>query len=223
MFTPLAMMLIFTFIFSRYLRFETGGFPYPIFAYCGLLPWTFFAGGLTNATGSLVSNRTLVTKIYFPREVFPLSGILARFVDLCIASIVLAGLMFFYRVPAHLTILLVPMIILLQMILMVGLGLILSMANLFFRDVKMIFEVVILLWMFITPVIYPMKAIGTKFQWILLLNPMAPIINSYLCLILEGRLPAPNQLMCSLAISLFLFIVGAYLFHRLEHLFAENI
>ena len=223
MFTPLAMMLIFTFVFSRYVRFETGNIPYSIFAYCGLLPWTFFAGGLTNAIGSLVSNSSLVTKIYFPREVFPLSSILARFVDFCIASIILVGLMFFYKVPVHSTVLLVPAIVLLQIILMVGLGLILSMANLFFRDVKIIFEVVILLWMFITPVIYPMKAIGTKFQWILLLNPMAPIINSYRRLILEGRLPEINQLMYSIVISLILFIAGAYLFHKSEHLFAENI
>ena len=170
-----------------------------------------------------MSNSSLVTKISFPREVFPLASIMARFVDFCIASVVLAGLMFFYREPFHLTILLVPVIILLQMILMVGLGLILSMANLFFRDVKMIFEVFILLWMFISPVIYPTEALGAKLQWVLLLNPMAPIINSYRRLILEGRLPEINQLIYSLGISVFLLIVGAYLFRRFEHLFAENI
>ena len=222
-FTPLAMMLIFTFVFSKITRISTGEIPYPIFAYCGILPWTFFASSLTSATNSLVTNSNLVTKVYFPREVFPLAVILARFIDFCVASLILVGLMFFYHIPFHATALLFPFILLIQVILMMGLSLLLSMGNLFFRDVKYIFDVVIILWMFTTSVIYPINVDSPALQRILMLNPMTPILNAYRALILKGEVPGIAPLLPAIAISVAIFFIGVILFHKTEHLFAENI
>ena len=223
LFTPLAMMLIFTFIFSRIAKISTADIPYLIFVYCGLLPWTFFSGSLSTATTVLVSNTNLITKVYFPREVFPLSIILSKFVDFCIASLILIGLMFFYRVNLHFTILFVPLVLLTQIMLMTGLSFLLSMGNLFYRDVKYIFDVVIVLWMFATSVIYPINVESAVLQRILMLNPMTPIIDAYRALILKGTLPNLSYLGVAAAISIAIFFVGLFYFHRNEHLFAENI
>jgi len=222
-FTPLAMMFIFTFVFTKITKVSTEGIPYPIFAYCGLLPWTFFAGSLTAATNSLVGNANLVTKVYFPREVFPLAVIFSKLVDFFIASIILVGLMLFYGFGWQPTILLVPLVFMVQIALMMGLAFLLSLGNLFFRDVKYVFDVLIILWMFVTSVIYPIKVGSPILQRILMLNPMTPIIDAYRALILEGRLPQVGPLFTAGIISIFILLVGAYLFHRNEHLFAENI
>lgn len=223
LFTPLSMMLIFTFVFNKIAKISTGEIPYPIFIYCGLLPWTFFATSLTSATTSLVDNFNLVTKIYFPREVFPLASILSRFVDFCLASIILIGLMLFYKIDFHLTILFLPLILIIQLLLMIGFCFLLSMGNLFYRDVKYIFEVVIILWMFLTSVIYPINVDSPVLQKILLLNPMTPIIDSYRAVILEGKLPDIGNLSIAIIISISVFLIGAIWFHRSEHLFAESI
>ncbi|MCK4352479.1 ABC transporter permease [candidate division WOR-3 bacterium] len=220
LFVPLIAMLVFTFVFSKFVKVDTGGIPYPIFAYCGILPWTFFAASLNTSINSLVANGGLVTKIYFPREVFPLASIAASFVDFCIATLVLLGLMLFYHIHFHLTILLVIPILLLQIMLTAGLGFIFSMANLFFRDIRYLFQVIIPLWMFATPVVYP---IPEKFRWLYIINPMAPIISSYRSLIIEGSLPDMTTFSISILISLTIFIIGALWFHRAEYLFAENI
>jgi len=222
-FTPLAMMLIFTFVFSKVTKISTGQIPYPVFAYCGLLPWTFFAGSLASATNSLVANTNLITKIYFPREVFPLAVILARFIDFCVASLILVGLMLFYHIPFQITILLFPLILLIQVILMIGLSLLLSVGNLFFRDVKYIIDVVLILWMFVTSVIYPINVDSPALQRVLMLNPMTPILNAYRALILKGEFPQIGPLLPAIAISVVIFFIGIVLFHKTEHLFAENI
>jgi len=223
MFTPLAMMLIFTFVFSRITKISTGEIPYPIFAYCGLLPWTFFSGSLTGATVSLVSNRSLVTKIYFPREVFPLAAILSKFVDFCIALVILFGLMIYFRVSFHWTILLFPLLLVVQVLFMAGLAFFLSMGYLFYRDIKYIFDVIIMLWMFATSVIYPINVESPTLQRILMLNPMTPILDSYRSLILEGRIPNISSLSLPTVIAVAFFIIGWVWFHKSEYLFAETI
>ena len=223
MFTPLAMMLIFTFVFSRIALISTGEIPYPIFAYCGLLPWTFFSGSLLTATVSLVSNRSLVTKIYFPREVFPIAAILSRFVDFCIASSILFGLMIYFRISFHWTIFLSPLVLMIQVLFMAGLAFFLSMGHLFYRDVKYILDAIIMLWMFATSVIYPIKVSSPTLQRILMLNPMTPIIDSYRSLILEGKIPDIVTLSLPTGIAVAFFIIGWIWFHRSEYLFAEII
>lgn len=222
-FTPLAMMLIFAFVFSKITKIETGDIPYPIFAYCGLLPWTFFSGSLTVATISLVANSGLVTKIYFPREVFPLSVILSKFIDFCIGFVVLLGLMVYFKVAFHWTIILMPIILLIQILFTVGLSFYLAMGYLFYRDVKFVFDVIIMLWMFSTSVIYPIKVSSPFLQKILMLNPMIPIIDAYRDLILRGTIPDIKGLFLPIFITIFIFFSGWAWFHKSEFIFAENI
>lgn len=220
LFFPLITMLVFSLVFSKFIKVDTGGIPYPIFAYCGILPWTFFASGLNFSINSLITNAGLLSKIYFPREVLPLSAILANLVDFCIASVILFVMMLFYGFSLHLTILLVPLVLLIQIIFTAGVGFIFSMANLFFRDIKYVFQVIIPLWMFVTPVLYQ---IPEKFRWLYRINPMAPIIPSYRLLILEGSLPSPSGLVSSALVSLGIFIIGILWFRKMAYLFAENI
>lgn len=224
-FTPFASMLIFTFIHrAKIININTGNIPYPIFAYCGLLPWTFFVTALNAATQSLVSYSSLIDKIYFPREIIPLAAILSKLLDLCVASIVLFGLMLFYKVNFSVTILAVPLILLIQIILLSGLSLILSMGNLFYRDVGYIVSGVVPLLIFITPVIYPIKVSSKQMQGMLTTaNPLIPIINAYRDLILHGRWPPLIELAIPTVLCFCIFFIGLLWFHKNEHLFAENI
>ncbi len=223
-FSPLSMMLIFTFVFSKVAIIKnTGDIPYPIFVYCGLLPWTFFASALKLATTSLVANPSLITKIYFPREVFPLSVIISWLVDFFVSLVILFGLMAYFKVSFHWTILLMPLMLFFQILFMIGLGFFLSMGNLFYRDVKYIFEVIIMLWMFATSVVYPIKTDSKILQDILMLNPMTHIINAYRDLLIRGHIPDISTLTLPITIILIIFLSGWFWFHKAEFLFAENI
>ena len=222
-FTPLAMMLIFTFVFQRVAKVSTGDIPYPIFVYCGLLPWTFFSASLTTAVTCLVQNSNLVTKIYFPREVLPLAAIFSKLIDFIIAGVVFVGLMIFYEVSVNWTILFFPFILLIQIIFMIGVSFLLSMGNLFYRDVGYLFNVLILLWMFVTSVIYPINVENPLMQRVLNLNPMTPIIDSYRNVLIQGVVPDIFLLFQTTIISLFVFVVGWALFHKYQYLFAERI
>jgi ABC-type polysaccharide/polyol phosphate export permease len=220
LFVPLVSMLTFSLVFTRFVEVNTKGIPYPIFAYSGLLPWTFFAASLNFSINSLVTNAGLITKIYFPREVIPIASIIANLLDFCIASIILVGLMVWYKFSFHLTLLMIPMILLIQIIFTTGLGFIFGMANLFFRDIKYVFQVLIPLWMFATPVVYP---IPEKYQWICKINPMGPIISSYRKIILDAEFPNSTQFFIACILSLIIFIVGILWFRRVSSVFAENV
>jgi lipopolysaccharide transport system permease protein len=223
MLTPTAMMLVFTFVFTRVVRIDTGETPYAIFAYVGLLPWTFFAQSLTTATLSLVGNFTLVTKIYFPREVFPFAAVGARMVDFFSASLVLVGLMFYFSVPVSWTILLAAPILLVQILFTLGLALLLSLGNLFYRDVRYIVELVVMLWMFATSVIYPIPTTDPTITALLALNPMNTIITSYRTAVLDGQVPELVPLALVGLFSLVFLVFVWRFFHRSEPLFAERI
>ena len=224
-FTPLVTVLIFTFLnATKILIIDTGRIPYAVFAYCGVLPWTFFSTSVVNATRSLVLYSGLISKIYFPREIIPLCAIFSRLADFIIAFLILAGLMYYYHMPWHITIIALPLILLLQIMLTIGLSFFLSVGNLFYRDVGYAVSLVISLWMFLTPVIYPIK-IGSSnpLAIMMAMNPMAPIIDSYRDLILLGRWPDITRLAMPVCLSLGLFIAGLSLFHKMEPTFAENI
>ena len=222
LFLPVLMMIIFTQVFTRVARIETGGIPYPIFVYCGLLPWQFFASSLKGSVESLTRNRQLVTKIYMPREVFPIAQVIASGVDFLVASSVLVVLMAWYGCPLRMTALLLPVLLATQVALTIGLGLLLSMGNLFYRDVKYVFEVVLLLWMFVSSVVYPVPA-DLPGAWFLALNPMTPILDGYRQLLLHGQLPDPLMFGYVAAVSLGTLVLGLRWFHHTEYLFAESI
>jgi ABC-type polysaccharide/polyol phosphate export permease len=219
---PVTYMIIFSLIFTRVARLETG-VPYPIYAYAGLLPWNFFASSLRFAVGSLTTNSTLVTKVYFPREILPFSVILVSLVDFAVGALVLAGLMVYYGVGVHWTLLLIPFVVLVQIVFTAAVTLLLAMGNLFYRDVKYLIEILITLWMFATSVVYPVERIGGRLGPVLALNPMTPIIEAYRALALHGTLPDPAPFLAAAAFSVALLAVSWLAFHRAEFRFAENI
>ena len=233
---PTAMMLIFTFVFGQVVQVDrqklTGDatLPYQLFAFSGLVPWMFFANGLTGAIGSLVANRQLVTKIYFPREVFPISAIISAFVDFLIAFVLLLALTaFLHSLPNgwsyHFkwTILLVPVVVAVQIIFMCGVGLLGSMANLFYRDVGFLFRSIIQLWMFVTCVVYQLEATTGWKRVVIQLNPMTPIIRAYRDCLLFGRSPFDTAFTSAIAVSITVMLTGWWWFRRREFEFAESI
>jgi ABC-type polysaccharide/polyol phosphate export systems, permease component len=222
-FMPVLNTLIFTVIFTRVTRLDTGGIPYPIFAFAGLLPWNFFATSLRFSVASLTGNSSLVTKVYFPRELFPFSAVLVSLIDFAVASVVLAAMMVYYHTGVTWTALFLPIVLLVQVAFTLGVGLILSMANLFYRDVKYLFEVVITVWMFATSVVYPVELVGGRLGELLLLNPMTPIIDGYRAVLLRGTLPDPVPFAAAAILSIIVLAVGWVVFHRLEFRFAEEI
>jgi len=220
-FMPLLNTAIFSVIFMRVAPIDTG-VPYPVFAYCGLLAWNFLASSLKFAVNSLTSNSTLVTKVYFPREVFPFSSVIVSLVDLAVGSTLLIALMIWYRVPVTSAIVFLPAVVVVQLALTLACSLFLAMANLFFRDVKYIFEVLVTVWMFATSVVYPVQLIGGRLGTLMRLNPMTPIIEGYRDALLYGRPPGAafaGATVVSFALLFFAWIA----FHRSEFKFAENV
>jgi len=229
---PLSMMLVFTFVFTR--AIDARGvlhvhMPYALFAYSGLVPWAFFSSSLGGAVNSLVANRNLVTKVYFPREVFPLSCIASAFVDFCVAMAVLVGLMAYFHLrgawsftptPA---IAFLPVVIFVQVVLTIGLGMILAMANLFYRDVRQIFGAGIQLLMFVSAVVVPTPSDGTKLAKVIAINPLSPIINAYRDCIIFGRFPEPGPFLYATVVAVMTLAVGWLLFRRASYKFAECI
>ena len=223
---PLAMMFVFTLVFSK-LRMvtidDTGGFPYPIFSYCALVPWTFFSVTLTFATRSIQTNMNLLMKIYFPREIFPLAKIMGGLINYLIAMGVFLLMMIYYSISIHPTILIFPLIFLTQLFLMIGLSLILSAINVSFRDIGHAVQLSMFLWLFATPVSYPISKVPESFLPWYRLNPMVGIIDSYRKVILEGEMPDMNIFGISIIGAVIVFIIGNIYFKRSEKRFADII
>ncbi|HOA75349.1 MAG TPA: ABC transporter permease [Phycisphaerae bacterium] len=230
---PLGMMLLFTFVFTRAVSLgaiRELGVPYPLWAYLGILPWTLFAMGLTGAVQSLASHRDLVTKVYFPQQILPLSAIASAFFDFCVAGAVLVGLVVYYQVTTawQMTLgpalLLLPGVVLVQLLLMAGLGLWLALANLWFRDVKYLFGVGIQMWMFLTNVLYPLPNDGSALmRFLTTANPMVPIISAYRRIVIEGGLPEPVPFAVASFAAMGLAATGWAAYQRLEGRFAERV
>ena len=219
---PVTYMLVFSLIFTRVVPLETT-LPYPIYAYAGLLPWNLLASSLRFAVSSLVANSTLVTKVYFPREILPFSVILVSLVDFAIGAVVLAGLMAWYQVPVGPALLFAPVVLLVQIAFTAGITLIVSMGNLFYRDVKYLLEIGITLWMFASSVVYPVQRVGGALGKLLALNPMTPILDAWRAVLLENRLPDAGPFAYATVVAFTLLAIAWLSFHRAEHSFAENV
>jgi ABC-type polysaccharide/polyol phosphate export permease len=221
-FMPIVNTAVFSVIFTRVAPIDTG-VPYPVFAFCGLLAWNFFASTLRFSVNSLTSNTSLVTKVYFPREIFPLSAMLVCLVDQLVGSVVLVALMIYYAIPPTPMLLLLPIVVVVQLAFTLGVSLVLAMANLFFRDVKYLFEVVITVWMFATSVLYPVSMLGGRAGKVALLNPMTPIIDGYRAVLLYGRSPLDGPFLVASLVAICCLLAGWLIFHRAEFRFAENV
>ena len=227
---PLSLMLVFTFVFTRAIDATSVmnvNMPYALYAYTGLVPWTFFSVAASSSMNSLVANRNLVTKIYFPREVFPLSCVASSFVDFCVAMAVLAGLLIYFALAGefvfspHWTLLFIPVVVLVQIVLTIGIGMILAMGNLFYRDVRQIFSVFVQLLMFVSGVVVPVPRDGSLLATVISLNPLVPIIGAYRDCVIYGRLPEAGPFAYASAVSFALAIGGWIAFRRSSFRFAE--
>lgn len=218
---PLSQMLVMTFVFTKIFRVQTWNIPYPLFVYAGLLPWILFTQSLSHSTNSIVGNLSLVKQIYFPREVLVLATILAKIVDFFLASIVFIIFMLYYRQPFHFSILWFVPIFIIQFVLTFGLSLILSAFNVFYRDVQYLLNLILLLWMYLTPIYYPVEMVPDKFRFIYSLNPMSVLINAYRHIVFKGTSPKLTSLGIAFLVSLVVFLVGLKIFKKLENLFAD--
>ncbi|HVV15519.1 MAG TPA: ABC transporter permease [Candidatus Paceibacterota bacterium] len=220
-FQPLATMLIFTLFFGTLLKVPSDGIPYPIFVYTGLLFWQFFSSSLGDVSGSLVSNQSIITKVYFPRLILPLAVVATNFIDFCVASGVLVALMVYYGfLPNLMGLFILPVLLLMTYFAALGGGLFLSALNVKYRDVRYILPYFMQMLLFITPVIYPASIAG-KYSWLLAINPMTGIIKAARGALL-GTEPVNWALLgiSSLAI-LVLFAVGLVVFKKTERYFAD--
>jgi lipopolysaccharide transport system permease protein len=218
---PAATVAIFTIIFTRIVRVDTGNIPYVIFSYVALVPWTFLSASLADMTSSLVGNMSLVTKIYFPREVLPVSAMLARLMDFGVAASLIILLILFFQVPVYLVgWLFLPIIIAIQFALILGIGLAAAAANVFYRDVQSLLVLVVQLWFYASPIIYPVTMVPQQYQAIYFLNPMAGILESYRAVLLYQTLPGFYLLQAGV-ISFLILFAGYWFFKRVEFLFAD--
>ncbi|HYE89227.1 MAG TPA: ABC transporter permease [Vicinamibacterales bacterium] len=221
-FMPLVNTAVFSVIFTRVAPLNVD-MPYPLFAYCGLLAWNFSASSFRFSVVSLTSNANLVTKVYFPREIFPLSAVLVSLVDLAVGSTVLVALMVYYQVAPTTALLALPWVLMVHVMFTMSVSLLLAMANLFYRDVKYLFELVLTVWMFVSAVLYPVSQVGGVLGRIMAFNPVTPILEGYRDVILRGQLPDPAAFGITTIVSA-IFLAGAWLtFHRAEYAFAENV
>jgi lipopolysaccharide transport system permease protein len=221
-FMPLVNTAVFSVIFTRVAHIDTG-VPYPVFAYCGLFTWNFFASSLRFSVNSLTSNPNLVTKVYFPREIFPFSCTLVSLVDFAVSSLVLFAMMAWYRIPLTPAVLFLPVVLAVHIFFTLGVSLLLAMSNLFYRDVKYLFEIVITIWMFGTAVLYPVNLVGGRLSVVLRLNPMTPIIEGYRAVLLRGESPFTPAFAAAAVVACVTFGLAWILFHRAEFEFAESI
>jgi lipopolysaccharide transport system permease protein len=217
---PLFTMLVFTLFFGRLAGVPSDNVPYPVFAYAGLLAWTFFANAITNSGNSLVGSANLITKVYFPRMLIPAAAVAAGLVDFAFAFVILVLLMIYYGVMITWTIVMFPVLVLLTTLLALGMGLWLSALNVKYRDVRFALPFLVQLWMFVSPVIYPASFLPAKFRWLIGLNPMTGIIEGYRSA-LFGRPFNWLALGISAAITLGLLFYASSTFRRMEKTFAD--
>ena len=219
---PLGTMLIFTLIFNRFVRLDAGPLPYPLFALSGLLLWLFFANAVTNSTNSLISNTNLITKVYFPRMFIPAASVGAGLVDLSVAFLLLVAMVIYYGLTFTLNLLLLPVVILLMTLLALGVGLLSAALTVKYRDLRHALPFIIQLWMFASPVIYPVSVVPHRWKWLLTVNPVAGIIEGFRAA-LTGQPFNWFHLSVAAAITLIVVLFSVYIFRRFEDTFADVI
>jgi len=220
---PLISMAIFTVLFGRIAKFPSDGIPYPIFVFLGLIPWAYFSSSVGGGTGSLVSNSGLISKIYFPRLILPISTNISNGVDFLISMVVLCIMMFFYNIVPQAKIVFIPLIVLGFFLTSIGPGLFFGALNVKYRDVGHAISFVVQIWMYITPVIYPLSFIPEQFRFYLYFNPMAGLIEAFrYCMLGTTELNVAG-LSLSVAMSFLFLIVGVVFFRNTERTFADVI
>ena len=217
---PFMMMIVFTLFFGNLAKIPSEGIPYPLFNYAALLPWTLFAEGINRSSISLVQQASLVQKVYFPRLVMPMAGILSPLVDFLIASTILIGMMFYFGYPPTIRMLWVPAFVILTLMTAFGVGLWLSAINVKYRDVRYTIPFLVQFWLFASPVVYSSSLLPERWQMIYGLNPMAGVIEGFRWALL-GTEPPGSLIAVSVIIVLVILVAGAFYFRRSEKDFAD--
>jgi lipopolysaccharide transport system permease protein len=219
---PLSLMLIFTFVFRFVANISSDAIPYSVFVYSALLPWNYFSSSVSTATNSLVSNAQFVTKVYFPREILPATYVIAAFCDFLVASIVLTGLMMYYQIPLTINVLyLIPIVIVLTCF-SLAMSFLLSATQVRFRDIGVAVPLFLQLWLFATPVIYPLSSVPFRYKPLYMLNPMVGMIENFRNVLLRGTAP-DSSLFIATAISIPLLFVSYVYFKQIETTMADVI
>ncbi len=217
---PLLMTLIFAVVLGRLIRVPSDGIPYPLFAYTGIMIWTFFSSAVSITGNCLVGNSGLITKVYFPRVIIPIATIIARLVDLLVSCIILVGLMIYYGVGFTFHILMFPIMILLVSLIALAFGMWTSAVNVKYRDVSLFLPVLIQLWMFVSPVVYPLSLVPPKYQLIYSLNPLVGVVDGFRAALL-GQTFHLRAIALAVVITLALFVYAIYSFGNRERTFAD--
>lgn len=220
---PLFTMLVFSLFFGRLAKIPSDGIPYPIFSYAALVPWTFFAQGLTQSSDSLVGSANLIRKVYFPRLVIPLSAVMAGVVDFTIAFSMLLLLMFYYGIAPTAQVVWLPALLLLALTTSLGVGLWLSAMNVKYRDVKYMVPFLTQFWLFATPIAYPSSMLSEPWRTLYGLNPMAGVIEGFRWALLGTRTAPGLMVLVSACASLTVLVTGALYFRRMEKTFADTV
>lgn len=218
---PLFSMVVFTIVFGRLAEIDSDGAPYAIFSFVALVPWTYFSNALTEGTASLVTNAQIISKIYFPRLILPLSLVLARLVDFAIALVILAGLMLWYGVTPTRDTVALPLLILLMVLTATGLGMWLTALAIQYRDVNYAISFGVQLLMYAAPVVYPTSLIPERYQLLYALNPLVGVIEGFRAALLGTRAMPWDFIAAGTVMALVLFVSGMFYFRRKEHIFAD--
>lgn len=219
---PVLTMLVFTVIFGRFANIPSDGVPYAVFSLAALVPWTYFSTALSGASNSLVSSTNLITKVYFPRLVIPFAPVLAGLVDFAVALVVLGAVMLFYGiVPGPLALVVVPLLLLGMMLTSAGVGCWLAALNIQYRDVKHVTPFLVQVWMYASPIVYPMSLVPEEYRGYYALNPMAGIVEGFRAVLLGTGAVAWPTIGLSLAVGAVLFLTGSLYFRRTERVFAD--
>jgi len=223
-FQPFITMIVFTVFFGKLAKMPSDGIPYPIFVYTGLVFWTLFSTSLSQVSNTFLENERIVTKVYFPRIILPVSSIITNIVDFLIASVILVVMMVYYHyMPSLAGLLIIPVLILMTIFSTLGIGLLFSSLNVKYRDVRFILPFFIQILLFITPVIYPVSIVSEKYRWILGLNPMSGVIDAARAGILGTRGIDWLLLGVSAICMIFYCLIGYFYFKKVERYFADVI
>jgi lipopolysaccharide transport system permease protein len=214
---------VFTLVFGRFANFPSKDVPYPIFTYSALLPWTYFASAVGLASASLVSNKGLVTKVYFPRVLLPLASVTVPIVDFLLAFVVLVGMMFWFQVWPSAALVLAPLFLAMAFVAALGVSLFLTALNVRYRDVPYAIPFLMQIWLFLSGVVYAINALPEKWQWLLALNPMTAVIAGFQWGVLGTSAPDLGKTLVSVAATAVFFVVGLWYFRRSEPRFADTI
>jgi lipopolysaccharide transport system permease protein len=218
---PFFTMVIFSLFFGRLANIPSEGVPYPVFSFAALVPWTFFANALNQASNSLVVNTNMVKKIYFPRLALPIATVLAGVIDFALAFVVLLGIMLYYGLVPTINIIWLPFFSLLAVVTSIGVSLWLSAMNVQFRDVRYTIPFLTQVWLFITPIAYPSSLLPERWRIVYGLNPMAGVVEGFRWALLGTDTAPGKMIIVSTLVALILFISGAFYFRRMEQSFAD--